>query len=86
MLFTEDGKLLLVKLNNRFRTHNASSNWRPLGVEAADTLLSNEAEIKDLVATKSHDENGVFFLAIHIDVLDRHDSSVHLIRSQLDVV
>ena len=55
-------------------------------MEAADTLFSNEAEIKDLVATKSHNENRVFFFAIHIDVLDRHDSSVLLIRSQLDVV
>ena len=55
-------------------------------MEAANTFLSDETEIEDLVATESHDENRVLLLAINIDVLDRHHSSVLLIRGQLDVV
>ena len=55
-------------------------------MEAANTFLSDETEIENLVATESHDENRILLLAINIDVLDRHHSSVLLIRGQLDVV
>lgn len=78
-------KFIVVQDHNRFSTHNASGHRGPFSVSAADSLLSDQTEVKNLIATESHDQDRIVFLTFVSVVLDRHHVCV-LPRVQLDIV